>query len=482
MKEISMPQGNEAKLNTELNKELNKDLKQEVNHPFLSLVVMIIIAAFATYFVPAGEFTRIVVDGRTVIDPASYTLLDNNPATIFSFFESFYKGFKAASGVMGVVFFVGGAFGVIKHMGLLDASVFALTDKLKDKGLVVIAPVVMIAIALNVTFTGMRELDVIFITLMIPICIRLGYDAMTALGVVLLASCAGFAAALANPFFTGIAHSIAELPLYSGMWYRAICAVFMLVTAMIFVLRYANKVKKDPTKSLLHGMDYQVEESGDIKALSLREKLGGITFLALFGFMIFGTLKLSFGFTEIAATFVAMAILPGLVGGLSPNQICESWTKGCADVMVAVLIIFFARSVLVVMEDAQIVDTIIHFLAGFISQSNKLLAAGSIYIAQSVINLFIPSGSGQAVITMPIIIPLADIAGITRQVAALASQLGDGISNYIYPTNGGLLAVLALAKVPYTKWVKFFLPLFLFWTVCMLIAVVIAQYIELGPF
>ncbi|MCC4859613.1 YfcC family protein [Vibrio splendidus] len=457
-------------------------IEKEVNHPFLSLVIMVIVAAIATYFIPAGEFERVVMNGRTVIDPDSYTLLASNPTTLASFFESFFKGFKSASGVMGVVVFVGGAFGIIKHMGLLDASVVALTTKLKKQGLYVIAPVIMTAIFFNVTFTGMRELDVIFISLMIPICIKLGYDAITALGVVLLASCAGFAAALANPFFTGIAHTIAELPMYSGMWYRFIVGMFMLLTGAWYVLNYARKVKQDPTKGLLHGTGYHYESSVEAKTLTTREKLAGIAFLGVFAYMIFGTLTMGFGFTEIADAFVAMAIIPGLVAGLSPNKICEYWTKGVSDVLVAVLIIFFARSVLTIMEDAKIVDSIIFYLAQIISGSSKLVAAAGIYFSQAAINLFIPSGSGQAVITMPIIIPLADIGQVTRQVAALASQLGDGISNYIYPTNGGLLAVLAIAKVPYTKWVRFFLPLFLFWSVGALISVVIAQMIELGPF
>lgn len=455
--------------------------EKEVNHPFLSLVIMVIVAAIATYFIPAGEFERVVMNGRTVIDPDSYTLLSSNPTTLASFFESFFKGFKSASGVMGVVVFVGGAFGIIKHMGLLDASVVALTSKLKKQGLYVIAPVIMSAIFFNVTFTGMRELDVIFISLMIPICIKLGYDAITALGVVLLASCAGFAAALANPFFTGIAHTIAELPMYSGMWYRFIVGMFMLLTGAWYVLNYARKVKQDPTKGLLHGTGYHYESNVEAKTLTTREKLAGVV-LGVFAYMIYGTLTMGFGFTEIAGAFVAMAIIPGLVAGLSPNKICEYWTRGVSDVLVAVLIIFFARSVLTIMEDAKIVDSIIYYLAQIISGSSKLVAAAGIYFSQAVINLFIPSGSGQAVITMPIIIPLADIGEVTRQVAALASQLGDGISNYIYPTNGGLLAVLAIAKVPYSKWVRFFLPLFLFWSVGALISVVIAQMIELGPF
>ncbi len=459
-----------------------KEKNKESNHPFLSLFIMVILAAIATYIIPAGEFERYIHEGRTIINPDSFTFISSHPATLSSFFQSFFQGFKSASGVMGVVLFVGGAFGVLRHMGVLDAAVYGLTEKLKHKGLAVIAPVVMAVIALNVTFTGMRELDVIFITLMIPICIKLGYDVMTALGLVLLSSCAGFAAALANPFFTGIAHSIAELPLYSAMWYRAIFLVFMLVTGLFYLLNYARKVKADPANSLLHDVPQNFNSDVKIKKLSTREKAAGFAFLILMGYMLFGTLRMGFGFNEIAGIFVAAAIIPGLVGGLSANRICDYWTKGCSEVLVAVLIIFFARSIMSVMEDAHIIDTIIYSLSKLVVGSSELVSAAAMYMVQAVINLMIPSGSGQAVITMPIIVPLADLGGVTRQVASLASQLGDGISNYIYPTNGGLLAVLALAKVPYTRWVKFFLPLFLFWSAAALCAVVIAQMIGLGPF
>ncbi|SHI10255.1 YfcC family protein [Ferrimonas marina] len=452
---------------------------QEVNHPFLSLIIMVVVALIATYLIPAGEFDRVVVDGRTLVDPASFRLVESNPAGITDFFNAFYKGFVQAAGIIGLVLFVGGAFGVLKYMGVLDAAVYGLTERTQGHGLKVIAPVVMIAIYLNVTFTGMRELDVIFITLMIPICIKLGYDAMTALGIVLLASCAGFAAALANPFFTGIAHNIAELPLYSGMWYRAIIGAFMLVTGMIYVLRYAEKVKRDPSLAVITSVEKVADQ---VAPLTPREKAAGLVFVAIMGFMIFGTLTMDFGFTEMSGCFFAAAFISGLVGGLSLNRICDYWTRGCSDVLVAALIILFARAIMTIMEDAMVVDTIIHGLSQFLVGGNELVSAAAMYLSQAIINLFIPSGSGQAVITMPIIVPLADMGGVTRQVAALASQLGDGISNYIYPTNGGLLAVLALAKISYSSWARFFLPLFLLWSAVALVAVLVGQMIGLGPF
>jgi uncharacterized ion transporter superfamily protein YfcC len=473
------------------NETVEMPKEEGLSHPFMALVIMVMLVAIATHFVPAGEFERVMVNGRSVVDPSTFKLVESNPTSIAGFFQSFYLGFKKATGIMGLVFFIGGAFGVLKGIGLLNIAVRTITDKVKHKGIILIAPICMIAILLNSGFTGMRELDVIFITLLIPVCLSLGYDTMTALGVVLLGSAAGFAPAMANPFFTGIAHKIAELPIYSAMGYRGMITLFMFVTGVAYVVWYGNKVKKDPNNSVLKDLGSEIEKrnlyaSGDGLGESVkmtgRMMAAGIVFLGLFAFMVYGTLKLGYGFTQMSGIFVAMTILSGLIAGLNPNKICDYWANGCSEVLVAVLIIFFARSILVLLEDAKIIDTIIHWMSGFIIGSSSTISAVVVYILQNIINFIIPSGSGQAVITMPIIIPLADMGGITRQVACLASQLGDGLTNYIYPTNGTLMAVLALAKVPWSKWYKWFIPLFIFWSIANGIFVAVAQMIGLGPF
>ncbi|MCI6153253.1 MAG: AbgT family transporter [Fusobacterium perfoetens] len=465
-----------------------KRKEKRINHPFWGLILMVVLTMVATWVLPAGEYNRIVNEaGKTVVDPNSYHLVPKNPAGIKEFFESFYHGYLKASGVMAVVTFIGGAFGVLKGIGILDAAVKSLTKKMENKSFILLAGTIMAAIAAHHSFTGMRELDVVFVALIVPICLKMGYDTMTGVAIVFLGSFAGFSAALANPFFTGIAHEIAQLRMYSGMWYRFIVLIFFFVTGLIFLVNYAKKVKEDPTKSACLDIEeanrkrfLEAEDNKEEKVLTTREKLAGFTFLGIFIFMVYGCMKLNFGFAQLGGCFFAMTLLTGFVAGRSLNDICYLMTDGIREVLVAILIIFFARSVLVIMEDAKIIDTVIHFLSRFVKGSNAAITSMILYILQCIINFFIPSGSGQAVITMPIVTPLADMGGITRQVVCLASQLGDGMTNYIYPTNGTLLAALSVAGLSFTHWFKFIIKIYVFWTVGAALLVALGQIINLA--
>lgn len=462
--------------------------EKKINHPFWGLIIMVILTVIATWILPAGEYNRIVSDtGRTIVDPDSYHLVSKNPAGIADFFKSFHYGYLKASGVMAVVTFIGGAFGVLKGLGILDAVVKKLTQKMANKSFIMLSGVIMTTIAIHHSFTGMRELDVVFVALIIPVCLKMGYDSMTGVAVVFLGSLAGFAAALANPFFTGIAHQIAELEMYSGMWYRGIVLVFLLISGLIYLSYYAHKVKKYPEKSITYDIEavnkqrFLSEETEEkVEELSTRKKLGGVTFLVIFIYMVYGCMKLKFGYAQLSGCFVAMTFLTGLVSGISLNETCYLMTDGIKDILIAVLIIFFARSILVIMENAKIVDTVIHFLSQFVVGTSSTISAMVLFILQCFINFFIPSGSGQAVITMPIVTPLADLGNVTRQTACLASQLGDGITNYLYPTNGTLMAALAVGGLTYTHWFKFIWKMFIVWTVGCTLMVGLAQIIQLA--
>lgn len=462
--------------------------EKKINHPFWGLIIMVVLTVIATWVLPAGEYTRVVTEsGRTIVEPGSYHLVPKNPAGIKEFFESFYFGYLKAAGVMAVVTFIGGAFGVLKGLGILNAAVKTLTKAMSGKSFILLATVIMAAISMHHSFTGMRELDVVFVALLLPVCLKMGYDSMTAVAIVFLGSLAGFSAALANPFFTGIAHQIAELPMYSGMWYRFIVLLFLFITGLIYTTWYAKRVKADPSKSITLDIEAVnkarfIDENNneEDKPLNTREKLAGFTFLGIFIFMVYGCIKLKFGFAQLGGCFMAMTIFTGLVAGLSLNEVCYLMTDGIREILIAILIIFFARSILVIMEDAKIIDTIINYLSKFVVGSSSTVSASVLFLLQCVINFFIPSGSGQAVITMPIITPLADMGGITRQVACLASQLGDGITNYLYPTNGTLMAALAVAGLTYTHWIKFIAKMFVLWIVGCSLLVAIAQIIQLA--
>ncbi len=296
-------------------------------------------------------------------------------------------------------------------------------------------------------------------------------------------NCAALGTALANPFFTAVGHQIAELPIYSGMWYRLVAMCILYVPVFFYVLRYARKVKANPELSITKDEECTftvIEDDG--ATMNGRQKIAGVVFLAMFGFLMYGTLVHGFSFPQISAVFVAMALFVGLAYGKGLNEICYLFASGMQDLMLGAFVMFFARSVLYILETTMVIDTVIHFLAGFFVGGNDIITSAIVLVVQSIMNFLVPSGSGQAMLTLPILVPLADMAGITRQTVHFASQMGDGLSNILWPTNGALMAMLAVGGISYKNWFRFFAPLFAIVFVISIILVMVAQYIKLGPF
>lgn len=454
----------------------------EVN-PFFALLIILVIATIFSNIIPSGMYERLSVDGRMVVDPDSFQYVDKHYVGISDFFLSFYQGFNNAASLMAMLFFAGGAFGVVKRIGLLETAIKALAHKLKHTSFYVIAFILMLAIGTQVAFTSMWELSVVIIPMIVPLVLALGYDVVVGAGIVMLAACAGFGAAMTNPLFTAIAHKLAELPIYSALGYRAVCFGVILFICYLYLMRYAKKIKKDPSKSLMNGMNTKYtaikEEAVTFTPALIR---AGIAFLAVFAFLLFGTVRMGFDFPQMAACFVAMTFATGLAYGSGLNEICDMMGEGMKDLFYAAMVMLFARAILYILEEAMVVDTIIAFLARLVVGKSSLITANLLLVMQTIINFLIPSGSGQAAITIPIIVPLADMGNVTRQVACLASQFGDGFSNFLYPTNGSLIAILMVAGIPYKKWLRFFGPLFLIIMAVCMVFISIGVGIKLGPF
>jgi len=461
----------------------NSKSVRKTSHPWLALLVILILVAIFVNVIPSGVYNRVKVAGRTVVDAASYHTVDKVYSGFGNFFYSFYKGFCDASSLIAMVFFVGAGFGVVKGIGLLETAISAACLKLRKLPFSVVSFLVMLIIATQVLFTGMWELNLVLLPVIIPLFMTLGYDLMTGVGIVMFSSCAAFGDSLTNPFSTAIAHMVAELPIYSAMWYRFISFVISFLIGWISLMIYARTVRKDPQRSM--SADLETKYSAlDVASVKFTPALvrAGIVFLAIFGYMVYGTVAKGFQFGEMSACFVAMGLLVGLAYGCNINDICQMMSDGMKDMFFAGTVMFFARSILYILNDTLVIDTVIHFLASFLEGTSNVTAAIGMYIIQTIINFFIPSGSGQAAITMPIMVPLADIAGITRQTACYAFQLGDGFSNFLFFTNGSLVAMLAVADVPYTRWFKFFWKTFLAISLAALVMVGIAAKIKLGPF
>jgi len=347
--------------------------------------------------------------------------------------------------------------------------------------------VLMIIFALIDNFIGMCELTMVYVPIILPLMLAMGFDSLTACATALIGSQIGFTLGVANPFTTIIGQKVAGLPLMSGWQFRLILNVIYMAVAVWFIVRYAKKVRKDPTTSSMYQIDLKTREdlgtaNPDIKVMNGRQKVAGLVSIAIFLVMIYGVFSWGWDMPQIGGAFIAIGIVGGAIAGLKADEISTAFTDGCMRVLEGALIIGVSRGIAVVMMDAMIIDTIIHFFATVLIGIPGVLAAVGMMVVQSIIEFFISSGSGQMVATMPIMAPLADILGVTRQTAILASQLGDGLTNVFFPVSGYFIATIGLARVPYEKWVKFFIPLLGIQWGMSIIVMVVAQLIKFGPF
>ncbi|MEO4054435.1 Na+/H+ antiporter NhaC family protein [Solibacillus sp. CAU 1738] len=467
---------------TQQNHPQSKEKKALNINAFVLLFFVIVISAILTYIMPAGEYDRVEQDGRTVVVPDSFHFTDQSPVGFFDIFTSIHTGMANGAGIIFFILIIGGAFGILKTTGALDALILTLTSKLSNRELLLI-PVLMLFFGVGGALMGMAEETIVYIAIITPLAIALGLDAIVGFAVVSVGANIGFMSAVLNPFNIGVAQSIAELPTFSGIGLRLVLFVALYLAGVIFVYRYARKVKTNP--KLRFNGNVQTSSSANVDTtvkLTTRHKWILAIFLLNFVVLIFGVIKFGWYITEIASLFLLFGIIIGVIGKLSPNKMADSFIDGAKDLIGGALIIGFAQAILVVIQDGKIIDSVLFYASTLLSQLSPIFNAIGMFFLQLFLNFFVPSGSGQAALTMPIMAPLADLVGVTRQTAVLAFQLGDGISNAIFPTSGTLLAGLAVAGVPYTKWVKWVLPLVFIQIVIAILFLIIAQVIQYGPF
>ncbi|WP_019230466.1 YfcC family protein [Sedimentibacter sp. B4] len=463
-----------------------KKKKGKVPHTYVILFAMIIIIAILTYVIPAGQYQKIESStGRMIVDPASYQQIESAPAKLFDVLKAFPKGLAAAQSIVFFIFIVGGSFNVINQTGAIEAGISKVALSLKGKEKLLI-PIIVLIFSLGGATIGMAEEAIVFVPIGIALSRALGYDAIVGMSIVALGAAAGFTAGFMNPFTVGVAQSIAELPMFSGIALRLVVWVCTLVLVIVYISKYANKVKADPTKSLVYELELEEKDHAidlnNVKQMTSRHTGVLLVFLIGMGILIFGVFKFGWYITEIAAIFLAIGIVGGLVGGMNLDDIAKDFITGAKDMTTGALVVGLARGILVIMEGSMIIDTIVFGMASVVSSLPKSVSAVGMLLVQSFLNFFIPSGSGQAATTMPIMAPLSEVIGLTRQTAVLAYQFGDGISNSIIPTSGVLLANLSVAKIKYEVWVKYVAPLMGLWTLMAAAFMVISVLINYGPF
>lgn len=440
-------------------------------HIYVILFVFTAIAALLTHVIPAGLYDRITLpNGRAAVDPDTFRYIESSPVGLEQFMMAVPRGLIDAAQVVFFTLIIGGMFMVIRHTGIIDVAVDKLTRRFAKRSVLMI-PTLMVTFAVIATLIGTQELALVYVPVILPLMIALRFDSVVAVGTALLATTAGFAAGVLNPINTGLGQTIAELPLYSGYGLRSLLFVALVGAAILYLMRYALKVRANPELSLMADRPEELEKRRiyvhDLDTppmqFSTRQKWAGIATMVFFGIMVWGVLTRGWFMTEMAGLFVVMGISVGLIAGLRTDKICDAFNQGFQDVLVGAIIVGLARAVAVMLEQGQVMDTLVHGLGGLVGGLPATFSALGMFAAQLGFNFVVPSGSGQALVTMPIMAPLSDLIGVTRQSSVLAYQLGDGLSNILYPTSGYFMATLALAGVSWDRWVRFFLPLFGIW-------------------
>jgi len=458
-------------------------MKERKINIFALLLVILLIATILTYVLPTGEYAHVEINGHSTVDPNSFKSIAATPVGFFEMIKTIHLGMVDAANIIFFVLIIGGFFGVLSATGTIEALISTLAKKLANREKLLI-PIMMLFFAIAGSLMGMAEESLAYIPLLIPLALALGFDTMTGTAIVLVGASAGFTTAIMNPFTVGIAQGIAELPTFSGMGFRLVLFVIVYLISVIFIYRYAMKVKKNPEMGF-YGK-YSVEQSNVLLSskvkLSSRHKWIFFAFLINYIVLAYGVIKFQWYISEIASLFIILTIAIGIIGRLSIDEVVKSFTQGSASLISGALIIGVSRAILVVLNQGHIVDPMLHGVTEVIKHIPASLSVIGIYNFQAAIHFILASGSGHAMLTMPIMAPLADLLGITRQTAVLSFSFADGIGNIIFPTAGTLMAGLAIAGIPWTKWARWIFPLVIIQYLIGLIAVVIAHLINYGPF
>lgn len=468
-----------------MGKEIKKR-KFEAPHVFVILFVLIIAASIMTYLIPAGHFDRIEVAGRMVIDPNSFTYTERTPVNLFESLNAITIGIGEVAEIIAFLLIMGGSFNVIQSTDAIKIGIgriaVASARSGKDKFLI---PLLMACFAAGGVVFGMAEETLPFIAIMVILAMSMGFDSITGAAIALVGACAGVSCSAMSPFSVGVAQTIAELPLLSGWQFRMCALVFMFTIACAYVYRYAMKVRKNPQASLVYDIDRNRKDTlnlDELEQMTGRHKAVLVIFFGMMVLLVLGVMKWGWGITQMSSLFLAASIVTAVVFQMRFNQYANTFAEGLESLAVGATVVGLSRAILVILTQGNVIDSILFTSANVLGNIPSSISSLGIYIFQCLLNFLIPSGSGQAAVSIPILAPLGDLIGVTRQTTVIAFQLGDAISNILTPTSGYFMAALSLAKIPWDKWVKWILPLIGLQYLGGAIVVIIAQFIQLGPF
>ena len=459
---------------------LKKKKGIQLPHIYVLLFAIIVVCTILTWVLPAGEFDRVVNEatGRTVAVAGTFHTVEQSPVGIFQMFQAIYNGMCDAGSVTFFVFISYASINIIIASGAFNGLVAGLLKVFKGKARVAIIPIFMFIVGIASSTIGLMEEWFPFVPVFAGIAVAMGFDAIVGMAIVAFGAAMGYSGAMMNPFTVGVAQGIAEVAPMSGMGYRFFCHMALLVVGSALTIRYALKIQADPSKSLVYGETEHITMSEDDvqnSPFGIREKLVLLILLAGIIAVVYGCKVYGWYFAELSAVFVIMGILSAIVMGWGPNKIGELYSKGFTDIAMACMMIGLARGILMVLQAGNIIDTVVYYFSLPLAAFPSWFCGVAMLAMQTLLNFLIPSGSGQAATSMPIMAPLSDLLGVSRDTAVLAFQFGDGLSNVLWPT--AFPAVMAgLAGIKVEKWWKFAIPvgvaLFLTQAVLMILAVV----------
>lgn len=468
----------------------SKQKQKGINFPHVYIMFMLVmlLVVLLSWIVPSGEYERNVNPdtGITELNTEKFAYVEQaKPIGFMDFFTALHNGVVQSADIIVMLLFASGALFILEKSGAIAAGIHKLLSVAARKEKLIIVSLLVLFSVLGTI--GFGEGGIPFIPLAMAVVMGLGYDRITAFAIPTVGLAIGFTAGVVNFYTTGVSQTIVGLPIYSGLAFRIVALIVFILISIIYILRYANKTKADPSKSIV--ADEYLEELGNSKTAEYEEEeLTLSRKLALLGLVVvlvgsaFGAIKLGWGMPELSAVYAIYAIFLVIILKLNPSEAAETFGVGAARLLPTGLAIGFARSVMILMTQAQIIDTAVHSLSNVLSNTGTIITLLVLFIVVIFFNFFVVSGSGKAIILMPIMGPLGKILGINQQVMVVVYQFGDGFTNYLWPTSGGLMAALGMSNVSYAAWVKFSVKLFLLLHFAAFILILIAHYIGLGPF
>lgn len=468
-----------------MGKEIKKQLEVKqfkLPDTYVIMVGIMFFAALLTYIIPAGTYEFMIdpVSGNEVLNPDTFHYVTRTPTTLLQFLQAPLKGLKKQSSMILAVIVICSCFRVVNDTRALDHFFTTAINTFKGKAMLLI-PVIMALFGFLGSTGALVNSTVAFIPIGLVVASQLHMDRVAAMAIIYLATFAGFGSSFMSVNSVQVAQEIAELPILSGAEFRMVVSAIIVCVSIAYTMRYAKKIIKDPTKSVLYGtaqygFDGVVDEKIEAK-LTWQDIVIVILTFGGFGVFVYGAINLDWGQDMMCAFMLFIAVVSGLLAKMTPDEIAKSFKNGTKGIVPGMILVGFATCISIILTDGQIIHTIIHAVAIPLSKLPGPISAIAMFLFNLVFNFFVCSASGQAAIVMPIMTPLADAVGITRQVAVLAYQYGDGLSNTIFPVSSTFIASLGIAGVPYERWLKFQLPLFAVWVVIASIAISVAVMI-----